>query len=327
MNAAPGNWSNIMIWIGSFWLAFMLYFFLFIVLLDLIRVFNHWFHFLPSFITLHYETAKLFTLGTAIFLAGGLIAGGYINALYPRVKTISISIPKKAGKLRELNLVMASDVHLGNIVGRSRFSRMVETINSLKPDIVLFAGDLVDEDIEPVIRLNLGEMLLNIQSKYGVFAIPGNHEYIGGGEKAFAYLETHGVKVLCDTNIRIDSSFLLIGRDDRDRRRFSGTGRAEIVSLLGEEDKSQPVIMLDHQPFDFDKTVQAGVDLQLSGHTHVGQMWPFNYITNAIYETDYGYLKKGETQFYVSSGYGTWGPPVRIGNRPEIVQIRIKFAE
>jgi predicted MPP superfamily phosphohydrolase len=189
------------------------------------------------------------------------------------------------------------------------------------------AGDVVDEDIEPVVRLNLGEMLLSLKSKYGTYAIPGNHEYIGGAEKAFAYLTKHNVKLLRDTVVCIDTSFYLAGREDRDRGRFSGNGRKELSRLLTGLDHAKPLILLDHQPFAFQKAVDEGVDLQLSGHTHQGQMWPFNYITQAMYEIDYGYLQKGNTQFYVSSGVGTWGPPVRIGNRPEIVFIHVRFSE
>jgi uncharacterized protein len=325
MKVSPGAISSIMIWIGSFWLACMLYFFLFILVLDIVRLFNHWIHFFPAFITSRYEIVKLFTLLVSIIVTAGLIISGYINAIHPRVHTIEINIPKKAGKIKELNLVMASDIHLGTIVGRNRFSHIVETINGLNPDIVLFAGDVVDEDIEPVIRLNLGEMLRNIKAKFGVYAIPGNHEYIGGSEKAFAYLREHNVMVLRDTAICIDSSFWIIGREDRDKKRFTGKDRKEITELLTGVDLSQPLILMDHQPFAFEKTADAGIDLQLSGHTHVGQMWPLNYITGAIYEKDWGYLQKGNTQFYISSGAGTWGPPVRIGNKPEIVQIKISF--
>jgi uncharacterized protein len=326
MSTAPGSFSSLMIWIGSFWLACMLYFFLFILLLDIFRLFNSWFHYFPGFITARYESAKLITLFVAIVTVGSVIIGGYINALRPRIKTLEITIPKKAGHINELNLVMASDIHMGTIVGRNRFSHMVEMINGLKPDIVLLAGDVVDEDIEPVIRLNLGEMLRSIRSKYGTYAIPGNHEYIGGAEKAFRYLREHDIKLLRDSSVLIDSAFWIVGREDRDKGRFTGKARKEVAELMENVDRSLPVILLDHQPFSFDKAVEAGVDLELSGHTHNGQLWPFNYSTAAIYEVDWGYLRKGNTQFYVSCGAGTWGPPIRIGNRPEIVQIKISFS-
>jgi hypothetical protein len=325
MSVHPGTISSIMIWVGSFWLGCMLYFFLFILLLDIVRMFNGWFHFFPGFITNNYENAKLVTMLVAVVTVAVIITSGYINALNVRVKKLEIYIPKKAGHLHELNVVMASDIHLGTIVGRNRFDKMVNLINALNPDIVLFAGDLVDEDIGPVIRRNLGEMLLAIKSRYGVYAIPGNHEYIGGATKAFDYLTKHGVIILRDSSVCIDSSFWLAGRDDRDKKRFTGHDRKEVSELLGPLDKSLPIILMDHQPFAFNKAVEAGANLQLSGHTHNGQLWPFNYITAATYELDWGYLKKGNTQFYISCGAGTWGPPIRIGNRPEIVKIKILF--
>jgi predicted MPP superfamily phosphohydrolase len=325
MKVAPGAFASAMIWIGSFWLSCMLFFFLAIVLFDLLRLFNHWFHFFPGFITGAYARSKLIAAGITVFIVFIVIVAGTINAYHPVVRKVNIDIPKKAGSLQELHAVMVSDVHLGTIVGRRRFSNIVEKINALQPDIILLAGDVVDEDIEPVIRLNLGEMLKSLQSKYGTWACPGNHEYIGGAAKAFAYLKEHNVHLLRDSVVMIDSSFYLAGRDDKDNKRFHGTQRKEVDELLKDVNRSFPILLMDHQPFWFEKAEAAGVDFQLSGHTHVGQMWPFSYITHAMYETDYGYLRKGEAQFYVSSGVGTWGPPVRIGNRPEIVDIHIRF--
>jgi predicted MPP superfamily phosphohydrolase len=123
----------------------------------------------------------------------------------------------------------------------------------------------------------------------------------------------------------MDDKFYIIGREDRDKRNFAGTNRKDIENLMQGLDQSLPIIMLDHQPFELDKKEKLGIDLTLSGHTHHGQMWPLNYITKAIYEVSWGYKKKGDTHVYVSSGVGGWGPPVRIGNRPEIVLINVMF--
>jgi predicted MPP superfamily phosphohydrolase len=166
---------------------------------------------------------------------------------------------------------------------------------------------------------------MQIKSKLGVYAITGNHEYIGGVESAVKYLKEHGIKELRDTCVLIDNRFYLVGREDRDRPRFTGKPRHELSDLMQQVDRSYPVILMDHQPFNLDRTVDQGVDLQLSGHTHHGQLWPFNYITSAMYEISCGYKKIGQTHFYVSTGFGTWGPPVRLGNRPEIVQITLTF--
>jgi predicted MPP superfamily phosphohydrolase len=212
---------------------------------------------------------------------------------------------------------------LGTIINRNRLSRIVKEINTLNPDIVLFAGDIVDEDIKPVIRFNLGEMLLNIKAKYGVYAITGNHEYIGGAEKADKYLSSHGIKMLRDTTILINNSFYICGREDRDSERFSGKKRKELKDLLIGIDTNKTLIVLNHQPTKLYEAVELGVDLHLSGHTHNGQLFPFNFITKKIYEISYGYKKTGNSNFYVSSGVGSWGPPIRIGNKPEIVNIKL----
>lgn len=325
MVLAPGTLSSFMVWVGSFWLAFMLYFFIIILVLDLVRLVHHFLPFLPAALTTAWAKTKLITLMISVGLVLLLVVGGTINAYYPRITQLDLTIPKRAGSLKELRIAMVSDIHLGTIVGRIRFGRMVETINAQQPDIILLAGDVVDEDIAPVIKLNLGEMLKALRSRYGTWAIPGNHEYIGGSAKAFAYLREHDVQLLRDSVVLIDNAFYLAGREDRDRKRFTGQDRAELPQLLKDIDPQRPLILLDHQPFGFDQSVQAGVDLQLSGHTHRGQLWPLNYFTAALFETDHGYLKKGTTHFYVSCGAGTWGPPIRVGHRPEIVLIKLRF--
>ncbi|HNY02698.1 MAG TPA: hypothetical protein PKG48_08935, partial [Bacteroidales bacterium] len=172
---------------------------------------------------------------------------------------------------------------------------------------------------------DLGTNLTRIRAKYGVYAITGNHEYIGGAEAAVQYLWDHGLTMLRDTAVYIEPGLYLVGREDRDRPRFSGKERKELAEIMSGIDRTKPVILLDHQPFHLEQAEEQGADLQLSGHTHHGQLWPFNYITLAMYEVSSGYKKKGNTHVYVSPGFGTWGPPVRIGNRPEIVLIRIHF--
>jgi hypothetical protein len=224
-------------------------------------------------------------------------------------------------------VVAASDIHLGTIIGRRRLDRIVNTINEMNPDLVLLPGDVVDEDIAPVIRENLGESLRAIRSRYGVFSITGNHEYIGGADEACRYLEEHGVRVLRDSVATLQNGLQIVGREDRSIRQFAGKERKPLGELLAGLDRTRPVLMMDHQPFQLDEAVRAGVDLQLSGHTHHGQVWPLNYVTRAIYEVSWGYLERGGTHFYVSSGVGTWGPPVRLGNTPEIILLTLHFPE
>jgi len=159
----------------------------------------------------------------------------------------------------------------------------------------------------------------------GVYACTGNHEYIGGGDPSIHYLEQNGITVLRDSVALIGDAFYLVGREDLQKKYSTHENRASLEDLLEGLDFSKPIIMLDHQPYALDKVEEAGVDLQISGHTHHGQLWPLGYVTQKIFEVSRGYKKKGETHFYVSTGYGTWGPPVRTGNRPEIVLFQLKF--
>ena len=317
--------SDVLVWIGSFWLAAMIYFLLIIIILDILRLMNLIFPISPEFIKANYsETKRIISLVSFIVVVI-IVFAGYINALNPKISKLNLDVNKAANGRPSLNIVFASDIHLGTIVGRQRFDRIVDKINVLKPDIVLLPGDIVDEDLKPVIRENIGESLRKLKAPLGVYASTGNHEHIGGVEEAYKYLTEHDIVVLRDSVIMVNNEFYLIGREDRDARRFSGRGRKTLEELMTGIDKEHPIILMDHQPFKLEEASSSRIDLQISGHTHNGQLWPFNYLTDAIYEVSRGYKKKGDTHFYVSSGVGTWGPPVRTGNRPEIVNIRLNF--
>ena len=308
--------------IGAFWLAFMLYFTLTLILFDVIRLMNYFFHFLPEMT----QTFR-FRIGlvTVAFISL-IVLAGHINALNTRVKEISLSIHKKVTGNREMKILMASDIHLGALIGENREKRLVDIINNQKPDLVLLCGDLVDGDVASALRKNLGRHIQEIKTPMGVYAIVGNHEYIGGIKKTIPYLESININILRDKTLTLPNGVQLVGRDDRDNRRMGDAqGRKSLKELMVGLDKNLPIIVMNHQPFNLDEAVVEGVDLQLSGHTHNGQLWPFNYITKAVYELSWGYLKKGNTNFYVSSGFGTWGPPVRLGNTPEVVVFNLKF--
>jgi hypothetical protein len=307
-------------WIGSFWLGALVYFGLIAAAADLIRLVDYFLPFFPAFITSNpARSAFVAAIGTISIVTIALVYG-FVNAHIIRVRTFDITIPKEAGKHKTLNIVMASDIHLSSIIGRSRIKSVVEKINSLSPDIVLLPGDIVDGDLNPVIHQNLGESLRQIRAPLGVYAITGNHEYIGGVEKACKYITDHGVKMLRDTSVFVDESFYIVGREDLSARK-----RRSLKGLMEDVNTKYPVILMDHQPFHLEEAEANGIDLQLSGHTHHGQLWPFNYITDMVYELAYGYLVKGTTHIYVSSGVGTWGPPLRIGADPEIVNVRIRI--
>lgn len=315
--------SDVFTWIGSFWLAAFFYALLLVITIDLVRLANHIIPFLPdSFSTFSFK--KVFFWASVSTISIVLLAG-FINALSPRIKTLDLTINKKVNELDKLKIVFASDIHLGTLIGPRRTNSIVQLLNDQNPDIILLGGDIVDEDLGPVIRNNLGDSLKKLKAPLGVIGITGNHEFIGGAEAAVKYLEDHGVTMIRDSVIKIDEKFYIIGREDRDKRNFAGEKRKEIMELSQGLDHTLPIIMLDHQPFELDKKQKLGIDLTMSGHTHHGQMWPLNYITKAIFEVSWGYKKKGNMHTYVSSGVGGWGPPVRIGNRPEIVVVNLTF--
>jgi predicted MPP superfamily phosphohydrolase len=317
--------STFLTWIGSFWLGAMLYFFLIVLFIDFVRLLNHIFHLFPQVFYADWQKTKLITFFFSVSLVLVLIIAGYINTLVPRIRSLDLDILKTVKGSPNLHIVMASDIHLGAIIGKNRAAYLVNKINKLNPDIIVLDGDIVDEDLAPVIRQNIGESLKTLKAKYGVWAITGNHEYIGGIIPAVNYLVAHNINFIRDTSVVIDNRFYLVGREDRDKRRFTGQPRKSLEEVMKNIDRSYPVILLDHQPFNLSNAAAQGVDLQLSGHTHHGQLFPVNLITDLIYEVSYGYKKIGQTHFYVSSGFGTWGPPVRIGTRAEIVDITLHF--
>jgi len=309
--------SSALVWLGSFWLAAMVYFLLASVVVDIVRLLGVFLPILPA----NVPAATIGIVVVACVFA--LVAGGYVNALRPRITSMSLTVSQNGSRMKSLTIAVASDIHLGTIVCKARLERIVGKINALAPDLVLLPGDVVDEDLGPVVKQNLGETLRKIRSRYGVIAITGNHEYIGGVEAASRYLSEHGITVLRDSSIILDGSIRVVGREDRSIGQFSRRKRKSLQELLASVDSKGPVILLDHQPFGLEEAERNQVDVQLSGHTHHGQLWPFNLITSRIYEVSWGYKQKGRTHVYVSSGVGTWGPPVRIGNHPEIVHITL----
>ncbi|OGU67951.1 MAG: hypothetical protein A2499_14035 [Stygiobacter sp. RIFOXYC12_FULL_38_8] len=317
--------SIVLVWIGSFWLAIMTYTFLFLLVIDLFRLANHFLPFFPSFITGNVEQTKKTVAIIVGVLVLSSVAGGFINTKMIAIKKYSIDIKKSAGGLKSLNLAIASDLHLGTINSYEFMYKVGDKLNSMNPDLILLAGDIIDEDLGPVIKYDVGEHLKRLKAKYGVYAVTGNHEYIGGADPAVEYLHKHDINVIRDSVVKIDNAFYIVGREDRSSRQFGGKQRKELSDIMKEVDKSLPVIMMDHQPFNLEQAAQNGVDLQLSGHTHNGQLWPFNYIVEKVYELAWGYKVIGNTHYYVSCGVGGWGPPIRTGSRPEIINIKLNF--
>ncbi len=315
--------SRELVYIGSFWLAAMLYFFLFAVLIDVTRFAMTLFAKHPAFIFQDYIKFKLILTAGVIIITMITLICGWVNAATPRLKKLNIKINKKATR-KSFKIAVVSDIHLGVIIGKKRLQKIIDVINKTDADLVLFPGDVVDEDIRPVIENDLGSLFKSINTKNKIYSVTGNHEYIGGVEAACHYLNEHSVNVLRDKTILIDNFLYLVGREDISFRK-NEIRRMPLEELMKNVDKNLPVILMDHQPYKLEEAEKNGVDVQLSGHTHHGQLFPLNLITKKIYEKSWGYLKKGSTHYYISCGAGTWGPPIRIGNHPEVIELNLEF--
>lgn len=308
--------------IGGFWLAFMLYGIMFFLLSDIISLILRITGVLNKENIMQYRKWA-FIITTSLSVV--LILAGFINAVIPVVKEYNLTIGKSAGNTKQMRIAAVSDIHLGSIIRKRSMKKLSGILSELKPDLVLLLGDIVDGELGPVLRDDLLKYFSCPKCDYGLLAISGNHEFIGGASRTIPYIESKGIRLLMDEVYTLDNGIQLIGRKDRDSGRFYGQERMKLSELVAQTDSTKPVILLDHQPVHYDETVKFGIDLELSGHTHNGQMWPLNHITEMVYELSYGYLKRGESQFIVSSGFGLWGPRVRIGSRSEVLLINIKF--
>jgi predicted MPP superfamily phosphohydrolase len=313
--------SDILNVAGGFWLAYMLYSVLLYALSDI------GFFTLRSTGLVHEGVLTDFRkwrfVGVNLLTAAVMVAG-FINALSPVVKEYTVTTPGKIeNEAGEVRIVAVSDIHLGSTIRRRSMKKLQGMIDSLKPEMVLLLGDIIDGEIGPVLRHDLLSTFRCPPCREGVYGITGNHEYIGGIDKTASYIRSRGIRLLEDEVVRTPSGITLIGRTDRDSYRFSQRSRKSLTDLMEMTDSGGPVIVMDHQPLSIDESVSNGIDLHLSGHTHNGQIWPLSLIITGMYEVPYGYRKMDNTHVIVSSGYGLWGPRVRVGSRPEVVLIRM----
>jgi len=320
----PGYVNDLVAVTGDYWLGAVYYSFLIWAGTDILR-------FLINFIFPAAQIIKYpsFYWGFVVLsLVSLLLLYGTWNARHPRIVHYDITIKKTVHNLPKLHAVMVSDIHLGLVVDTDRLDAMVNSINELDPDLVFLAGDTIDEDVRLFANNKMPEVLKKLRSKYGVYAVLGNHEYIGGNSKlAVEYLRQAGVNVLVDECIKVNNQFYIVGRDDRMAGRMAGKPRIKLSSLVDGIDRNLPIVLLDHQPINLEEGQRNGIDLQLSGHTHDGQFFPNTLIARHVFENSWGYLRKGEYQIIVSAGFGTWGPPIRIGSNSEITDLTISFVE
>jgi uncharacterized protein len=308
--------------IGGFWMGFMLYAIMFFLLSDIVFVILRLAGLLESGnIPAFKRWSLLITSGISVLL----IAGGFINAVIPVVKEYNITINKQVDGIDKIRVAAVSDIHLGSIIRKRSIRKLSGMIEEMHPDVIFLLGDIVDGELGPVLRGDLLKYFTEPKTSDGLYAITGNHEYIGGAARTIPYIESKGIRVLKDEVVILPGGIQVIGRLDRDSKRFYNKERLPLEELMKGIDRTRPVILLDHQPFHLSETENNGIDLQLSGHTHNGQMWPLNYLTKKIYELSYGYMKKGNSQIIVSSGFGLWGPRIRSGSHSEVMLINIEF--
>jgi uncharacterized protein len=300
--------------IGSYWFAVLQYALLLLPITNLTVV---------VLTSVGFQEVQVVAWAGTIFLVifGILFLYGTFNAYSPVVRTYSLTIPKQTNQLSKLRIAMASDMHFGHLSGLSHLQRLVRGINEMRPDIILLPGDIIDDDPEPFIQKKMGDVMSQLSAPLGIFGVLGNHEYYGRAIPEFVKeMERIGVKILQDELIEVNGSFWLVGRKDK-----TDSNRQPIDQLMSNLTSDKPVIMMDHQPAEIKQAEKSGVDLLLSGHTHRGQMAPNHLVTKKMYDLDWGYQTFNQLHAIVSSGFGFWGPPIRIGSRSEIVQIEVTF--
>ncbi|MDR0745779.1 MAG: metallophosphoesterase [Mediterranea sp.] len=297
--------------VSSSWVFMMIYFTIIFLVLDILRV-------IPAFPAGYVLHKNLISLVSIVGLVAVIFIYGHRKYLNKERVELNLEVNKSVGQTTPIKIVALSDLHLGSNIGRDELAGWVELINKEDPDIVLIAGDIIDSDVRSLYDQNMAEVFKRIKSKYGVYTIMGNHEYISGVNRSAEFFGAAGIRLLRDASELIDNKFYVVGRDDRSHR-----GRKPIRELIDSLDKSKPIILLDHQPYELEAVSPHGIDLQISGHTHHGQVWPISWITDAIYELSHGHLKKENTHFYVSSGIGVWGGKYRINTQSEYVVINL----
>ncbi len=319
---AENDVSPILSWIGSLWLGAVVYFFLIGLAVDLVRFFNYIFSYIPE---VFYRNQPVIgrTLFVLIFMAvSTVILAGYLHSKDVKVRRLDLAVDGLTVDSNPLSIVFVSDIHLGRLIGEDRLRDIVELVNGENPDIVLIGGDLFDEEVEGLFHLK--DTLSTLDAKYGTFAVLGNHEFYNGPDRSTRFMEAADIRVLRDKAVTVPGVVNIVGLDDYS----DGWGRRErgdktLREIIGKGDESLPTVLMTHTPVYLDRFAALGVDLALFGHTHNGQFFPFNLVTDSIFKLSYGYGRVGDMHAYVSSGAGTWGPPIRVLTDVEIVKITL----
>ena len=279
--------------LGSVWLVFTLYMVLTLLATDIARLF------LPAI--------KPYGFSISLGAVVCLLTYGYFNYKHPDINRIDITLDKPL-QGKPMKVAAISDVHLGNGTRKPQLKKFVEMINTQNPDLIIIGGDLIDNSLLPLYQQKMTEELSQLKAPMGIYMAPGNHEYISGIEECERFLKDTPIQLLRDSIVTLPNGLQIIGRDDRSNRH-----RLPIAQLMKQADPAKPTLLLDHQPYEVAKKDSLGIDIQFSGHTHHGQVWPMSLLVDNMYEQSHGYRKWGHSHVYVSGGLSLWGPPFRIG--------------
>lgn len=326
--------------ISTYWIGIMLYSLLYVVLFDLLRL-----------IAKHtkLKNTLLFSRGSVISIGSVVVACavatclyGIFNARNIKVNEYSVTVNKSCGSDKHLKAVLVADLHMGYAIGVDHITNMVEKINQQDADIVIIAGDIFDNSYDGMDDPEgIKAQLRSIKSKYGVYAVYGNHDidekilmgftFDWGGkqlhnEKMTNFMKECNIKLINDESVLINDEFYLVGRRDTDKPGTEDGTRAEISELTKDLDKTKPIFVLSHEPDELQKTADAGADIDFSGHTHNGQLFPGNLTIGLFWENPCGMIKKDNMYSIVTSGVGVYGTFMRVGTDAEICSVDIDFA-
>ena len=325
MRTVPRSVAAPFAYVSYGWLGLMFFLLVGTAVSDLVRLFSGFLPAFPADPTRRLAFAR-FLAGSAAALGAGATGFAVWSASKPvGVKRVRIPLAKLPEGASGYRIAQLTDVHIGPTLGRDFLERVVRTVNAMNPDVIVITGDLVDGSVR-----ELGAFvapLADLRARDGVFFVTGNHEYYSGADAWIAHLRTLGVRVLRNERAEIGpegARFDLAGVDDYTAHGFGGGHGMDIPRALAGRDTSRAVVLLAHQPKAIDRAADAGVDLQLSGHTHGGQMAPLNFLVSLQQPYNAGlFTHRGGTKIYVSRGTGYWGPPMRLAAPAEITDIEL----